>query len=90
MIDYTKPFDIKIEGLTKEVCVWVELVESPASIDLDGKDSDEIEAMLEEGLDQFNNIINRVYKDKADGYVQLGNTSINIRDFAAIRVSYSQ
>ncbi|MCA1800369.1 MAG: hypothetical protein LC687_03925 [Actinobacteria bacterium] len=89
-IDTNKRFYIRIKGLMN--AQWVEVATSKADLgdSLEGKNQEEAETLLEGALDQFNDVINNAYKEGQNGYVQLGNTSINIQSFAAIEVLYVQ
>lgn len=88
LINLNAPVGIQIDGFSDGA--WATIATSRAELETEGKTPDEVWQMLDEALDQFNDIINQAYKDNNTGYVQLGNTSLSILDFRAIRVYYVQ
>lgn len=86
-IDITKRVDLQIEGLTRGQ--WVLIASSEAEVPSTVEYDEKLE-LLHEGLDQFTNVFNHCYKEDSCGYVQLGDTSIAIHRFDAMRVSYLQ
>lgn len=79
---------IRIDGFSDGQ--WATIATSRAKLSLEERQSDNIWERLEQGLDQFNDVVNHAYKEGTSGYVQLGNVSLNILDFRAIRVYYVQ
>lgn len=86
-IDINKPVTLRLEGLTRGK--WITITDSEANVPDDLSYDDKLER-LDEGLDQLCDLFNQCYKEGANGYIQLGNTSVAIHRFDALRVNYIQ
>jgi hypothetical protein len=93
MIDaiFSNRLYLRISGLTYGN--WVVLATEDAEIDTDpfeGLSKDKTFELLNSALDSFNDHINESFREGANGYIQIGNTSINILRFDALKVCYVQ
>lgn len=69
---------------------WNTLVTTKVTVDKDDRDQQEVLDDLESYIDQLTDMVNRAYLENKNGYVQLGNTSIQILRFDAIQFVYVQ
>jgi hypothetical protein len=69
-----------VKGIVKDTSSWVELTK----IETEENATDE---QLENGANEFRNLVAHAFKSGNSGYMTVGNAVINIQSFAAISIS---
>lgn len=71
--------ELRVEGIVKNTSSWVFLTSVEVAETATEKE-------VNEGAEEFRNLIGAAFKGGTDGYVTLGDVVINIQSYAAISV----